>query len=284
MNEERNNPFASQIEDIERLQAYKKLQKKNIIWMIVGSVVGAMIGIPACQDAPVAAVFIICFVGTLKSNLSFIFRKLEDGGDGDALMKVLKFIGSLIASPVFLVYRFVQSIKAINETKKAVTAMTAMMQEIEELLSKGEKPDSDGIKNKIAELKAYQHKVRESHNAARMRQLPHYNAYLDLVDALKENGCEVNEFENKNKIVRSSVSLEGEHLGEVLAVAPPPSGEYKMVKEWGEFGNSILSFGPSSGCYVAVFINNPKNGISAGQQKFVSFVENFLAEGFSRGK
>ena len=44
--------------------------------------------------------------------------------------------------------------------------------------------------------------------------------YREVVDTLKKNGYEVNEFEHKGDRVRSSVYLNGNHLGEVFLIAP----------------------------------------------------------------
>jgi hypothetical protein len=48
--------------------------------------------------------------------------------------------------------------------------------------------------------------------------------YLGVVEALKNSGYEVNEFEHKKDEIRSSVFLNGNRLGEVFLVAPPSGG------------------------------------------------------------
>jgi hypothetical protein len=58
----------------------------------------------------------------------------------------------------------------------------------------------------------------------------HLPFYLEIVDALKNSGYEVSEFEHKRDRVRSSVRLNGKHLGEVFLVAPPPSGRYAQFR------------------------------------------------------
>ena len=58
-------------------------------------------------------------------------------------------------------------------------------------------------------------------------QLPLYHA---IVDALNNSGYRVSEFENKNDRIRSSVSLDGNYLGDIFLVAPPPSGSYVQFR------------------------------------------------------
>jgi len=54
--------------------------------------------------------------------------------------------------------------------------------------------------------------------------------YNEIVSELKNCGYEINEFENKKDRIRSNVYLNGNRLGEIFLVAPPPSGRYAQFK------------------------------------------------------
>jgi hypothetical protein len=54
--------------------------------------------------------------------------------------------------------------------------------------------------------------------------------YLEIVDALKKSGYEVDEFERKGDRVRTNIYLNGNWLGEVFLVPPPPSGRYAQFR------------------------------------------------------
>jgi hypothetical protein len=52
--------------------------------------------------------------------------------------------------------------------------------------------------------------------------------YIEIVDALKNKGYEVDEFENKKDRIRSNVLLNGNRLGEIFLVAP--GARYTQLK------------------------------------------------------
>ena len=54
--------------------------------------------------------------------------------------------------------------------------------------------------------------------------------YIELVNILKNSGYEVDEFENKKDRIRTSVRLNGNNLGEIFLVAPPPGGKYAQFR------------------------------------------------------
>jgi hypothetical protein len=54
--------------------------------------------------------------------------------------------------------------------------------------------------------------------------------YLEITETLKKSGYDVDEFEHKSNLIRSNVCLNGNRLGEVFLVAPPPSGVYAQFK------------------------------------------------------
>jgi hypothetical protein len=54
--------------------------------------------------------------------------------------------------------------------------------------------------------------------------------YLRIIDNLKKSGYVINEFEHKKDLIRSTVYLGENLLGEVFLVAPPPSGKYAMFR------------------------------------------------------
>ncbi len=60
----------------------------------------------------------------------------------------------------------------------------------------------------------------------------HKPLYQAVVDELKKNGYEVQEYENKNDRIRAAIHHNGKQdIGELFLVAPPPSPQYKIFRE-----------------------------------------------------
>ncbi|MCL2765937.1 MAG: hypothetical protein FWD40_11780 [Treponema sp.] len=95
--------------------------------------------------------------------------------------------------------------------------------------------------------------------------------YLEVINALKDSGYEVKEFENKNNLIRTSVLVNGNNLGEVFLVAPPPGGKYEQFRRIANMTDKDFKY-----AYSKKFGKNP--GMAAYYWPVDSFIGSFIEE------
>jgi hypothetical protein len=92
----------------------------------------------------------------------------------------------------------------------------------------------------------------------------HLPLYLEIVDTLKKSGYEIDEFEHKSDRVRSTVRLNGNHLGEIFLVAP--GGRYAQFRRIEDMTEKEFQyayskkFGKSSGISASYWPDNSPIG------------------------
>ena len=71
-------------------------------------------------------------------------------------------------------------------------------------------------------------KKRNKNQIGLASHMPLYNA---LVSELKKNEYELDEYEKRNDRIRSNIKKNGNIIGDLFIVAPPPSESYKLLKD-----------------------------------------------------
>jgi len=284
-----------------------QLKRRNIAFIIVlagGLIIGAIAGMGNISSvismAIVGGIFGAAYGFGIVNTLAFIINELRNiRNDFVNLRDYLDDIVVLIKR-----FFFVLIIKTIYRMFKVLgyaffaCPFIGIYQGIRLLIERKNSSYSSsgsGLKNELIEFFndiTFGRTMKERETERLSIEDDFLISYGKVIDALKSNGYEVNVFENKNDVIRSSVSLNGKRLGEIFLVAPPPSGISKQfrniegmvkkefdrnyTKKFGNLPNISSSYWPENSV-IGAFIDDAADNCSE-KSEWLSKLENIFDE------